>query len=411
MNNYEIDLIAVSNGYDRQTCWTQARAGAIPSPQAGQDATVVLTMQKLRLHGSDDYEGLQSLYSTDRGKTWSQPEEQPGFKRSLWLKNEDGPVERTVCDFWPQWHAKSGKLLGTGHTGMFQSGKVSSKYDRSTPYAVYDAQSHSWGNWKELLMPDGVQFSHSGAGCTQRFDLENGEILLPIYYYLSTTPLMLAATVLRCAFDGETLEYIEHGDQLTTSVPRGFGEPSLTQFQGRYFLTLRNDEAGFITTSDDGLHYAKPQPWRFDDGELLGSYNTQQHWVTQPDALYLTYTRNGPNNELNNDHVFRNRAPILMAQVDPDKLCVIRETERIVIPNTGARLGNFGITPVSDNEVWVVETEWMQNSGESAQLMLEMLRERIPEEEVEALRQTPYMCGVIEQFGANNRVWAARLLF
>ena len=122
-------------------------------------------------------------------------------------------------------------------------------------------------------------------------------------------------------------------------------------------------------------------------------------------------TRNGPNNELNNDHVFRNRAPILMAQVDPDRLCVIRETERVIIPNTGARLGNFGITPVSENEVWVVETEWMQNTGPSARLMLEMLRERMPEEEVERLRQTPYMCGVIEQFGADNRVWAARLLF
>jgi len=410
MNDYKIDLIAVSSGYDRQTCWTQARAGAIPPTAEGQDPTVVLTMQKLRLTGSDDYEGLQSLYSTDRGKTWSPPVEQPGFKRGVFLEDEDGPVERAVCDFWPKWHAASGKLLGTGHTAQFQKNKISKAHARVTPYAVYDAQNHTWGNWKELKMPEEDRFFRSGAGCTQRVDLENGEILLPVYYG-GGEPYMLSSTVLRCGFDGENLEYIEHGDEMTCNVPRGFGEPSLAHFQGRYYLTLRNDQMGHITVGDDGLHFAEPIPWRFDDGELLGSYNTQQHWVTQPDALYLTYTRNGPNNELNNDHVFRNRAPILMAQVDPDKLCVIRETERVVIPNTGARLGNFGIAPVSENEVWVVETEWMQNTGESGQLMLEMLRERMPEEEVEELRQTPYMCGVIEQFGAKNRVWAARLLF
>ena len=45
------------------------------------------------------------------------------------------------------------------------------------------------------------------------------------------------------------------------------------------------------------------------DGQALGSYNTQQHWISHGDSLYLIYTRRGANN----DHVFRNRAPIFIA--------------------------------------------------------------------------------------------------
>jgi len=100
-------------------------------------------------------------------------------------------------------------------------------------------------------------------------------------------------------------------------------------------------------------------PWNFDDGRDLGNYNTQQHWVTHSNGLFLVYTRRGANN----DHVFRHRAPLFMAQVDPEKLCVIRETEQILVPERGARLGNFGVTDVSENETWVTVSEWMQPHG------------------------------------------------
>jgi hypothetical protein len=97
----------------------------------------------------------------------------------------------------------------------------------------------------------------------------------------------------------------------------------------------------------------------FDDGSELGSYNTQQHWVTHSDALFLVYTRRGAGN----DHVFRHRAPLFMAQVDPEKLCVVRETEQILVPERGARLGNFGVTEISEKETWVTVSEWMQPEG------------------------------------------------
>jgi hypothetical protein len=404
--DYQIDLCAASRGYDRQTCWTQARAGALPPAAPGENPIIVLTMQKLRLYGSDNYEAIHSLHSTDLGQSWSTPVAQEAFRREQ-LKGDDGEaVERTVCDFWPKWHATTGTLLGTGHTVHYASDHLIADPPRVTPYAVYDRSTQRWGQWRTLAMPDKQKFSNSGAGCTQRVDLSNGEILLPIYFRLAGSHQAFA-TVLRCSFDGETLEYLEHGDELTIPVARGFVEPSLAQYQGRFFLALRNDERNYVAASEVGLHFTEPRPWRFDDGEELGSYNTQQHWVAHSGGLFLVYTRRG----LNNDHVFRHRAPVVMAQVDTAKLCVLRATERVVIPERGARLGNFGVTEVSENETWIVEAEWMQNSGAWAQNMLQKLREKLPEEEVHRLAATPHICEACEQFGSDNTVWAARLLW
>ena len=109
---------------------------------------------------------------------------------------------------------------------------------------------------------------------------------------------------------------------------------------------MRNDERGYVTTGSDGLHFESPKPWTFDDGFLLGNYNTQQHWVTHSDGLFLVYTRKGANN----DHVFRHRAPLFIAQVDTEHLCVIRETERILVPERGTRLGNFSVTSVDEKQ-------------------------------------------------------------
>ena len=148
------------------------------------------------------------------------------------------------------------------------------------------------------------------------------------------------------------MEYKEPAGRQT-----GVFEPSLTRFRGRYYLTMRNDRAAYVATSEDGLRYGPVQRWRFDDGGDLGSRNTQQHWVTHSDGLFLVYTRVGANN----DHVFRNRAPLFIAQVDPETRRVLRTTERVLIPERGAGLGNaFGVTEVSENETWVTSAEWMQ---------------------------------------------------
>jgi hypothetical protein len=225
---------------------------------------------------------------------------------------------------------------------------------RSSVWSVYDPPSQTWSPWAALKMPDEPRFNCAGAGCTQRVDLENGDVLLPIYSREMNDKAYFA-TVVRCTFDGKTLAYAEHGTELTLNIERGFDEPSLTKFHGKYYLTIRNDLAAYVAVSDDGLHFPEPRKWTFDDGADLGSYNTQAHWVTHSDGLFLSYTRRGANN----DNVVRHRAPLFLAQVDPERLVVMRATEREIVPNKGAQLGNFAVVDVNEHETWVTTSEGM----------------------------------------------------
>ncbi len=356
----DIELQAVSQGYDRKTCWVHPRAGAIPVEDG--PPIVVLTMHKLRITGDDVFYPIEDMRTDDGGKTWTGP---TAHADAFARRQLEGGIEVGVCDWWPAWHAGSGRLLGVGHTVRYVADDIPSQaLPRSTAYGVYDADARTWTPWKTMETPYGEE----GAGSVQRLDLPNGDILLPTYF---TMPEMFSkgvedrwlsqygVTVMRCTFDGETLRHIEQGNEMTVPTGRGLAEPSLIEFQGRYVLTLRNNDRAYVTSGTDGLHFDEPKVWTFDDGSELGNYNTQQHWVVMPDALYLVYNRRGADN----DNVVRHRAPLFIAQVDPDRLCVIRDTEQILVPNRGARLGNFGVTKISDNESWVSVAEWMQTKG------------------------------------------------
>lgn len=373
--DYQLDLISVRSGFDGKSFFAQARAGAIPG--LGQAApTVVLTAQPALRSGSDVFFALSEWRTSDYGKNWEGPVE---HHESLGRRSESAGVEVAICDMTPGWHATTGKLLSTGHTVRYLDDQhpITAR-TRETAYAVYEADHHSWRPWQVLAMPNEPAFQSAGAGSAQRVDLEDGTILLPIYHkpVSGNWHACHAATVIRCEFDGDQLTYLEHGNTMTTAEPRGFCEPSITTFQGRYYLTLRNDLRGYVAAGEDGLHFSSPQPWHFDDGTELGSYNTQQHWITHDQGLFLVYTRRG----LDNDHVFRHRAPLMMAQVDPEKLVVLRQTERQLIPNRGARLGNFAVCRVGADQTWVVAAEWMQPVG-------------------------------CEKYGSDNTIWAVRIIW
>ena len=344
--------------FDGEHCWCHARAGIVPGGGQGNMPRVVMTMNTMDLDGSDVFKGIYDLHTDDLSKSWTEPRE----LTSMAPRHEtiDG-VERPVAasDFWPKWHKASKTLLGTGHSVVYTpEWKIVAKRPRHTIYAEYDPKAGQWNGWKKLAMPAEPKFNNAGAGCTQRLDEPDGTILLPIYFKPPDSNTRVA--VMRCEFDGNRLEYVNHGSELgIDDTTRGVGEPSIATFGGKYFLTVRHDKRAYITSGDDGIHFAQLQPWTFDDGSELGSYNTQAHWVTHSDALYLVYTRRG----LNNDHVFRHRAPLVMAQVDPERLCVLRDTEVHLVPERGARLGNFGVTDVSPEETWVTVTEWMQPKG------------------------------------------------
>jgi hypothetical protein len=365
---FQVRLDVVSEGYDGKTCWFHPRAGAMP----GEPPTVVLTMQKLNVKRSDVFYPIASMESPDLGRTWSPIVEhtQTLGRHPLGNNREEG-----ICDFTPKWHRQSGKLIATGHTVVYSNDVLVVTRPRHTVWSVYDPKTRTWTPWAKLAVPAEPKFSCSGAGSTQRVDLENGDILLPIYSK-EIKEKTYFSTVLRTRFDGEKLRYVEHGTELKVEIDRGLYEPSLAKFKSRFYLTLRNDRAAYIAVGEDGLHFSEPRKWTFDDGAGLGSYNTQAHWVTHQEGLFLVYTRRGANN----DNVLRHRAPLFMARIDSERLVVIRATERELVPNKGAQLGNFAVVDVSEHETWVTTSEGMRP-------------------------------GNSEAFGANARVYAARIIW
>ncbi len=377
---YQLTHKIPAHMYDGQRCWVHPRAGIVPGAGDAGLPRVVMTMNTLDVSGSDVFKEVYGLATDDLCETWSKPKS----LESLAMRQEThaGQIRPVaVSDFWPRWHAASKKLLGIGHTVVYSPDfKIPKTRPRHTSYSTYDPQQNTWNAWQKLAMPEGETFHDCGAGSVQRADLAGGNILLPVYY--RPTGKNSRVTVTRCAFDGQTLRYQEHGDEIAINdTTRGLHEPSLAQYDGRFFLTLRNDKQGFVTRGKDGLTFEKYRPWKFDDGTDLGNYNTQTHWVTHSTGLFLVYTRRGANN----DHVFRHRAPLFMAQVDPDRLCVIRATEQVIVPERGARLGNFGVVDISPDETWVTVSEWMQTWGPE---------HRMP---------------VDNKYGANGSIWIARL--
>lgn len=351
----KIELNKINTDFDPKNnyCWVQARAGVFP------DGRMLITTQPLRLTGSDIFYGL-SCFSKNNNDSWNGPVELSGLQRRPW----ENDMEIAMCDSTPGFHQHSRKMLLTGHSVIYDKDEImAAPRPRSTTYSVFDDAKQCWSKFKLLKMPEADStFFSCGSGSGQRVDLSDGSILLPVYYMTrndacSPWTNCFKSMVMHCSFDGYDLKYLEHGNSLSVPEPRGLCEPSLCKFDGRYFMTLRNDIKGYVADSEDGLHFNPPKPWCFDNGEEIGNYCTQQHWLTLGDKLYLVYTRKGADN----DHVFRHRAPLFAAQVDPVKLCIIRETEKVIIPERGARLGNFGCLQLASDEAWVVASEWMQN--------------------------------------------------
>ncbi|MCA9115411.1 MAG: exo-alpha-sialidase, partial [Planctomycetaceae bacterium] len=349
---YQLTRDVPTKLYDGKRCWCHPRAGIVPGAGKSGQPRVVMTMNTLHLSGSDVFKAMHGLSTDDLGQSWTEPAELDSL--AIQYETIEG-VRRPVAvsDFWPTWHRASKSLLGTGHTVVYTPDwKVRNPRPRHTSYSVYQPETDTWRNWQKLPMPEGERFQDAGAGCVQRWDLDDGSILLPIYFRAPGRNSQVIVS--RCGFDGQTLKLLEYGNvQSIDDKTRGLHEPSIVEFGGEYFQTMRNDRNAFVARSSDGLEFSAYQPWQFDDGTPLGSYNTQAHWVRHSEGLFLVYTRRGAKN----DHVFRHRAPLFMAQVDPKSLRVIRSTEQILVPERGARLGNFGVTTVSPEETWVTVSE------------------------------------------------------
>lgn len=332
------DIMIMHSGYDGKRCITNVRSSKLP------DGSFYAFGQYLDVTGVDYFDGIL-MSKLENGK-WT---EFKPVKALAGIKDSEGvtvPVESNLL-----YHKKTGKALLIGGTCHYKYGEKEPDSNRNTFYTVMEGDN--FGEIKYISMPKEYMYCGYGGGTV--YEAENGDLFIPIYYKTSPESLYYAC-VIRCSFDGSTAKLLEIGKPMTVNCQRGFAEPSIIKFNGKFYITLRNDEFGYVGESDNGLDYYNIKKWCWDDGSILPTYNTQQHWFELSGKLYLVYTRRGAGN----DHVFRHRAPLFAAEVR--NMRVVKDTEFIAVPERGARLGNFGTFSDGD-KAYVTAAEWMQPIG------------------------------------------------
>ena len=349
--------------------WFHPRGCLVPGAQ-GQP-TFLMNLQEIG--GSDYFGQVHWTESMDRGKTWSKPEPIAALGRDA-VKEHPG-LKAGVCDVTPQYHPQTGTVLALGHV-VFYRGPRFAKGDQLSRYPVYVTRGKD-GRWSERKIlkwddPRGGEIYTNN--CGQRLVMPNGDILMSFTFGPGKQPRMVAGV--RCSFDGSELKIREVGPPLKNEVGRGLLEPSIARFGDQFFMTIRAEDGhGYVAVSPDGLNYQRKTAWAFDDGTPIGMSTTQQHWLTHSDGLFLVYTRK----DATNKNVIRWRSPLWVAQVDPEKLCLIRETERVVLPLVGdgvndpnqvALMGNFDVTNLSPDESCVTVGEWLPRDGAKGNLLL-----------------------------------------
>ena len=158
--------------------WWQARTAYVPV----QKPYYVTTMSETGKTGTHNFHDIYQTFSEDSGQSWSQPEIIPTLRRQ---EQPDG-YEVAPGDLWPKWHAASKTVLITGKTFNFKGGTKENFTRERVSYAVMDPQTRKWGPLKFLKTPEkdhaGFPIIAPNAGCNQRVDLPDGDVLLPVRY-------------------------------------------------------------------------------------------------------------------------------------------------------------------------------------------------------------------------------------
>ncbi len=328
----------VREGAPAGSRWTIPRATAI-----GTNASeLLMTLSKLSTTGTDVYRGLGFTTSHDGGATWALLTELPYVAHPL----REG-IMGMFGAMLPVFHPPTGKVLilgnCVGYTG-YGTSSVKLTALRFPAYAVYDPATHKWSADYTVLTGEADANTTSGFPWIQ----PDGTLLWPCN----------GGRVLKAAFDGEKLTILARSPQIEGlgKQAKNTGEYHLTKIGDRFYLAMRCPDQNRIAVSGDGQSFEPAVELRWDDGSLVPSIATQMRWVRQQGRLYLVYTRADPSSK----GIFRNRAPLWMAELDPANLRLKKSTEVIAVPISPGRddLGNFGTTFVNDELSLVTTSEF-----------------------------------------------------
>ena len=351
-----------SNRDGRQTTWFHPRACMVP--RQDQDPLALMTLQTIT--GSDYFGPVHFSTSADQGAHWSDPRPIDAFGRKP-VPGHKG-LEQGVCDVVPEYHPQTNTVLAVGHI-VFYRGPKFSKNDQLARFPVYSVRydDGSWSPLKKLAWNDprgGFIYTNN---CGQRVVLPNGDIQMAFTFGPQSDHRSVAGVI--CSFDGKTLSVKSVGKPVELKHKRGLLEPSVTRFGDSLFMTVRAEDGhGYVCRSRDGLNWSEKKAWCWEDGDPVAMSTTQQHWLTHSEGLFLVYTRR----DRTNANVIRWRAPLFLARVDPGKLTLDRESERVVQPLVGdgvndpdsvPLMGNFHVTHASPRESWVTVGSWLPRRG------------------------------------------------
>jgi hypothetical protein len=250
--------------------WFHPRACVAPV-----DGGIEAVMTTQSISGSDYFGTVHATTSRDLGRTWTEPTAIPGFGRS----DLDDGHQVGVCDAVPEYHAPTDTVLAVGHNVYYKAGKLARPQLRRWPMYAVRAADGNWSVGRRLEWDDARGTAIYTCGCAQRVTRDDGDIIVALSFAPAGRENRSVLSV-RCAYDGRQLRIVDAGNELTGEVKRGLLEPTIVVSDGQYFMTIRaEDDRGYVTTSDDGLHWAPQQPWRWDDGEPLVMSTTQTEAV------------------------------------------------------------------------------------------------------------------------------------
>lgn len=368
-----------TNRDGKSVTWFHPRACMMPD--ANGKPVALMNLQEIG--GSDYFGQVHWSISEDLGSTWTDPEPIAALGRDP-VPGHEG-LKAAVCDVTPQFHPQTNSVLALGHV-VFYKGAYFAKKEQLKRYPVYVTRTAD-GTWskRKILEWDDPRGDHIYSNnCGQRTILPNGDVQMSFTFGPKPENRMVSGV--HSTFDGETLKIREVGPPLHNNKGRGLLEPSVTEFGGKFWITIRaEDSRGYVSVSDDGLNWEPKTAWAWDDGTPLDMSTTQQHWLTHSHGLFLVYTRKDPSNT----GVIRWRSPLWVAAVDPERRCLVKATERVVLPLVGdgvndpdkvALMGNFHVTNASPEESWVTVGEWMPRNGYKGDVLLARIRWAVPNE-------------------------------
>ncbi len=260
--------------------WFHPRVCMMPD----QDGHPMALMTLQEIGGSDDFGPVHWSTSKDLGRSWSPPQRIEALGREPVPGRNDG-LMAGVCDVTPQYHPQTDTVLALGHV-VFYKGEYFDRQEQLARYPVYATRSAdgAWSSRKILVWDDPRGTYIYTNNCGQRLVLPDGDVQMAFTFGPQAENRMVAGV--RSTFDGNDLKVKAVGPALHNPVGRGLLEPSVTQFRARFWMTIRaEDDHGYVTVSDDGVHWKKKKPWSWDDGTPLTMSTTQQHWLTHSDVL------------------------------------------------------------------------------------------------------------------------------